>query len=369
MHQKLTLHRLQDLLERFADLNIILVGDFILNQQIIVDSQLAESVPESGKQSHQVVTTRYSLGGAGAVAKILHCLGTPSIRLFGAVGSDGYGWQLLKLLQAIGCDLHDLNVAPSWSTPASIMHIDSQGEDDSKSVVNQPTQCFDVRMRHPLGESHIASASARLARAVPNCDLVIVMDQFSEEDSGYFSPNFRRFLSELADSHFKQSFCVDSRHFVGQYTHMNAKINANDLLANNSRGTQQANSAKAAEKAERPDGDKSSVHVYEELQAAAIKLRRQLLKPVLVSLGEKGILTCDGSTSVIPPLPLTPPIDRLGSSECITAVVAAAMATGASAVEAAQVAILASNLVVHQLTTPGAISKIDLIERFQTMNR
>lgn len=368
MHQKLTLHRLQDLLERFAELNVILVGDFILNQQIVVDCQRVETIADTDKQAHQVVESRYSLGGAGAVANILHSLGVPSVRLFGAVGSDGNGWQMLKLLQAIGCDLNDLNVAPTWLTPTSILHVDSQGADDSRLAVNQPSQRFDIRMRQALSDTHLANASTRLARAIPNCDLVIVMDQFPEENSGYFSQNFRGFLSEQADTYRQQVFCVDSRYFAGQYTHMNSIINASDLLANSVGDGAKSNPAKSTEKPKQANA-KTSVHVYEELQGAAIKLRRQLLKPVLVSLGEKGILTCDGATSVIPPLTLSPPIDRMGANECITAVAAASIATGASAIEAAQVAILASNLVVHQFATPGKVSKVDLIQRFQSMNR
>ncbi len=348
MHQKLTLNRLQDLLERTTQLNVAVFGDFSLDQV-----WTCHAPTEDADESTSVTQVRYALGGAGRIVELLSAIGVRAIRPFGIVGNDGYGWQLLKMLQPLRCDLDDLAVAENWMTPVSVTC--SNREQGQKTTVLQQ---YEMRSPVPINKVRITEVLQHFAVLASHVDLVIVYDAFPEPDAGVFSSYLRGVLSEVAGRARGTPFVIDSSHFVNQYSNMTTKITANQILASDSPEGRRAKNKK----------QKSKIHVYEELQAAAMKLRRQTLKPVLVSLGEKGILTCDGSTSVIPALPITPPVDRSAVGQCITAFAAAALASDATPIEAAQMGMLAANVVMHQRSFPTLATRNQLIERFQAIN-
>lgn len=349
MHQKLTLQRLQDLLAKVTDLRVAVFGDFVLDQTLVYPQGATEhSIP--------VDQIRYGLGGAGRIVQLLSGLGVRAIRPFGLVGNDGFGWQMMRMLQPHRCDLDDLCAADQWPTPVSIQWRTAAGlgpEDTSLPAG------ITIRSSTAINKSRVTELLQHFAMLAPHVDLVVVYDAFPEKDRGLFSPYVRGVISEIAAKVRKTRFLVDSNHFVAQYTNMVTKVTANQLLESSFTDSPRP----------RPASDRTQIHVYEELQGAAMKLRRQTLRPVMVSLGEKGILTCDGSTSVIPSLPLSPPVDRTGFSDSITAVAALALACDASTIEAAQMAMLAANVVMHQKTHPTTVSRPELVDRFQAIDR
>ena len=83
---------LRDLLGRFPRLRLAVVGDFFLDQYLVIDPALAETSLETGRTCHQVVARRCSPGAAGTVVANLAALGAKAIRLVGAIGDDGEGY-------------------------------------------------------------------------------------------------------------------------------------------------------------------------------------------------------------------------------------------------------------------------------------
>lgn len=352
MHQKLTLNRLQDLLDKTAALNVAVVGDFSIEQTLTCSSPADDSKPNPVR----VTNVRYGLGGAGRIVQLLAAAGVQAIRPVGIVGNDGYGWQLMKMLQPLRCDLDDLCVADNWFTAASITQ-----NRDRKQKTRRMMPSLDAWSSTPIPKPRITELLQKFASLASHVDLVIVYDAYPEEEAGLFSPYFRNVISEVASKLRRVPFVVESKHFIGQYSHVVARITANQLL--------ESGFADHPVSQSQGDDEKSQIHVYEELQSAALKLRRQTLKPVLVSLGEKGILTCDGSTSVIPALPVNPPVDRSSANDCMTALTAAAIACDASPIEAAQMAMLGANVVMHQQTLPRLATRSQLLDRFRTINQ
>lgn len=460
MNQKLTLQRLQDVLERVTDLKVAVIGDFILQQTLTVDRTQRLSTPDSEKPAHRITEVIHSLAGAAAVASILHDLGIRQVSTFGVIGSDGNGWQLMKLLQKCVGDLSEMQVIENWVTPTYVVPAyvvpahspaasggaasggaASEGSasggsasggsasaklagvtggataSDEDRLRQDPGQSkrpelkikerFEIRTQHRLGESRTSALMEKVSKALHSFDLVIVVDQFPEAEVGYFSTHARQVLSTLADQQRDSVFYLDSRYFMHSYSHMVTKVSANDLLSSHDgdskpnapaqlsggKLTMPATAASvdpagktsgpstdrihggnqgAADKSDRSaagEAANAKLYVYEEIQGAAIKLRRQMLKPVMVELGAQGILNCDGATSVIPALPVKPPVDQTGVPPCITAVASAAMAAGGSSVEACQMAMLAANLVLHQAAGTPSISPAKLIQRFQAINQ
>ena len=82
--------RLQDLLNHFPGVTILIVGDFFLDKYLDIDSRLSEPSLETGLESYQVTNVRRYPGAAGTVASNLRALGVKVIVL-GVVGEDGEG--------------------------------------------------------------------------------------------------------------------------------------------------------------------------------------------------------------------------------------------------------------------------------------
>ena len=59
--------RLSELVARFSQARIAVLGDFFLDKYLEVDPALAEVSIETGKTAHQVVDIRCSPGAAGTV--------------------------------------------------------------------------------------------------------------------------------------------------------------------------------------------------------------------------------------------------------------------------------------------------------------
>ena len=74
--ENMTLERLAELIDRFPEQRIAVVGDFFLDKYLDVDPALAELSLETGKTAHQVVAVRPSPGAAGTVVSNLSALGT-----------------------------------------------------------------------------------------------------------------------------------------------------------------------------------------------------------------------------------------------------------------------------------------------------
>ena len=108
---------LEDALASLAQARVAVFGDFCLDAYWDLDTEASEFSVETGLQVRRVRTQRYSLGGAGNVAANLVDLGVKSVRTIGVVGTDLFGGELLRLLQARGVDTQDgMVVDPAWQT-------------------------------------------------------------------------------------------------------------------------------------------------------------------------------------------------------------------------------------------------------------
>ena len=87
-------------------------------------------------------------------------------------------------------------------------------------------------------------------------------------------------------------------------------------------------------------------------------LSRKHGRPVFVTLSDQGILGADpdGEVEHASALPVRGPIDIVGAGDAVTANLTAALAAGASAHEAMEIAMVAASIVIHQLGTTGTAS-------------
>ena len=63
--------RLQDLLNHFPGITVLIVGDFFLDKYLDIDPRLSEPSLETGLEAYQVTSVRRYPGAAGTVANNL----------------------------------------------------------------------------------------------------------------------------------------------------------------------------------------------------------------------------------------------------------------------------------------------------------
>jgi sugar/nucleoside kinase (ribokinase family) len=84
---------------------IAVLGDFCVDQYLVIDPDWKKTSVETGKPVRGVVDQRHSPGGAGNVAVNVATLGVAAVHCLGCVGDDPYGAYLAADLRAAGCDV------------------------------------------------------------------------------------------------------------------------------------------------------------------------------------------------------------------------------------------------------------------------
>ena len=88
-------HRaIERMLTEIPNRKIAVIGDFFLDNYLIIDPSLAEISLETGKTANQVVQIQHSPGAAGSVTSNLSTIGVGQIFAIGAIGEDGAGYDL-----------------------------------------------------------------------------------------------------------------------------------------------------------------------------------------------------------------------------------------------------------------------------------
>jgi sugar/nucleoside kinase (ribokinase family) len=72
----------------------LVVGDVCLDRWCRYDPLLSEPSRETGIPRNAVIETEVTPGAAGTVAANLASLGAGRVSVLGAVGEDGFGWEL-----------------------------------------------------------------------------------------------------------------------------------------------------------------------------------------------------------------------------------------------------------------------------------
>lgn len=321
--------RLKSLVGRYRDLRIALVGDFCLDRYFEIDPARREVSLETGLEVHNVTRVRCQPGAAGTVLNNLAALGVGEILPVGFRGDDGEGWELERALRAVpGVELASFFVTPerrtfTYSKPL-VMHPGGPPVELNR---------LDVKNWTPTPstvEDRLRGAVFELARTV---DAMIVLDQVDVEGTGAVTRSVLGALEEVSRRRLDLLIVADSRRGLAGFPPVIYKMNAAELA----KLTGEATDDLAA------------------VRAAAERLARRNGRPVFVTLAQKGIVGAspDGASEHAPSLPLRGPIDIVGAGDSVTANLTAALAAGASLLEAMMLAQAAASIVVHQLGTTG----------------
>jgi rfaE bifunctional protein kinase chain/domain len=319
--------RLASLLADFARCRVAVCGDFFLDAYLEIDPRLNEPSIETGKTAYQVVGKRNQPGAGGTVCNNLAALGVGEIRAISVTGDDGQGYSLRQALEQRGIRTDGLITAPERFTPTYTkpMLRGPGGQEELNRL--------DIKNRSPLSPVLEASICQWLEKTLAHVDAIIVADQVSERNCGVVTDTVRDCLAQLGRREPGKLIFADSRERISLFRDMTIKPNRFEAV-----------------------GEVGGEPPRERAIAAARELRNQSHRPVFLTLDREGICPVDGSVSPIvpcPPVTAEERIDIVGAGDSTTAGIVSALASGASAVEAAVVGNLVASITIRQIGTTG----------------
>lgn len=332
--------RLKEILGRFAQLKIGLLGDLFLDRYLDIDPSVHEISVETDLEAYQVARVRNQPGALGTVMNNLKALGVGTMVPVTVVGDDGEAFDLLKELDARGIGTEAVVRDPARQTPTYTKPMKQDG-----AGVWQELNRLDLRPREPLAVESQQQVLARLEEVFADTDGLIVLDQVPEEGWGVVTPAVRDRLAELSEAHPEKLIFVDSRSHIGRFRRGVLKPNLHECLR-----------AVGREPSDDPQLGRD----------AAGELSRQNGQQLYCTMGADGILIVDPKAEPIhvPAYPVTGPIDIVGAGDSTTSGIVASLLSGATPTEAAAVGNLVASITVQQLGTTGTATPDQVLGRW-----
>ncbi len=332
--ERLSLPELQQLLAAIRRVRVGVFGDFALDVYWFVDPREKELSLETGLPTQPVAEAAIAPGGASNVVNNLVALGCGRVEVFGVIGDDVWGREMLRIFAALAVYTDGLLCAPrDWATPTFVKpHF--HDEEGSR---------FDFGNYNRLADETADRLLASLASRLPDLDMVIVNEQVKQ--GIHRSDRLRRGLAALIREHPDRKFIVDSRHYSDAYPGAYLKIN--DQEATRLVGVEYA--------------DNALVLKEHALEAARALCARQS-RPAFVTRGARGLVVAEErGTYEIPGIQILGRIDPVGAGDTLLAGAAAALAAGASPVTAAVLGNLAASITVQKIRQTGTASPAELL--------
>ncbi len=308
----------EQILQRFAELRIIVVGDLMLDEYLF--GIVRRISPEAPVPVVEWTEESFVPGGAANVVNNLLALGA-QVSVFGVVGDDEKGRTLTAHLAESGADVLGVLVEPSRITTCKTRVIAH-----SQQVVR-----LDREQRHPLTESTQRELLRRLEATLPRANAVVLSDY----QKGVLTPSLARAVIERCAS---AGIPVTAnpkppllRHLSGAKL---ASINLQEAQAF-------ANSL----------GNDIELHALSQIAPLAHLWREMLgLHALAITLGAQGILlsTDDTPTLHVRAMPVEV-YDTAGAGDTVIAALTCALAAGANWHTAARLANAAAGSVVRHV--------------------
>lgn len=332
--------RLKELLERFSEVSVALVGDLFLDRWYEIDPRLDEPSLETGLSAHQVVRTRCAPGAGGNVLSNLSALGVGEISCVSMVGADGDGWELLNCLKARRVNTERVIVSKDVVTPLYLkpMFLENGGllEGNRMDVKNFRAT------PEALEDALICGMEAVSRRA----NAVILLDQICEEGCGVVTPRLRAVAAELSGSGRDALFFADSRAFIHKFRNVTIKCNNFEALRMTGRSE---------------DGEFDAAKVF----ACMDDLRARTGGEAFITCNRYGCaVEQDGVQQLVETARQTGEIDVCGAGDACTAGIVAALSAGARPAEAAFIGCLASGVTVRKLGQTGTASPQEMLDLY-----
>lgn len=326
--------RLTELLDRFPQLKIGLLGDLFLDRYYNINPDAKELSIETGLEAYQIPDVANQPGALGTVMNNLAALGVGELSPVTVIGDDGHGFDLVKSLESLPVDGQGIvrrseRLTPTYTKP---VRRTAAGVEEMNRL--------DIRTCAPLKHEASRLVASQLERLFQEADGIIVLDQINETDWGVVNAEVRDALHQLCRKHPEKLTFVDSRAHLFEFSCGILKGNEAELRA--------------------VCGDE------ENIEAAMRRIYDTTGWPVYCTQGEAGILVQSGPDEPVsaPGYPVDGPVDIVGAGDSATSGIVASLLVGASPVEAAMVGNLVASVTVQKLGDTGTATPAEVLARF-----
>ncbi len=308
--------RLSALIAGFADRRVLVAGDLMLDE--FIWGKVSRISPEAPVPVVSVTGESYYPGGAANVARNLREF-TPHAAVMGLAGTDASGCRLAELLASAGIDTAGVQQDAGTLTTVKTRII----------ARHQQVVRVDRERAAPLTSAQTERAAAYIDRVIATLDAVIVADY----GKGFLTQPLADHLCRAARAHGK-ILAVDP------HPHTSLSWTGATII--------KPNRAEAFLAAGLPPSDDDS-HLAE---AGRRLLERWNPAALLITLGEHGMLLFENNAPPYRiPARAKDVFDVSGAGDTAIAVLALALAAGATPSEAAELANRAGGIVVGKLGT------------------
>lgn len=310
----MAMNKFRDILERFSDQLILVIGDCMLDEYVYGDVRRVS--PEAPVPVVDVERVECVPGGAANTALNIRALGA-HCRLVGVVGADLAGDQLITLLDAAGVDTSGLQRCNDRPTTKKTRIVAR-----SQQIVRT-----DVETAEPVlpsaGRKLVKSVAAAAAGA--NCCVIsdyakgVVCDRTSAQ---FIAETNRIGIASLVDPK-GRDFTRYARATLVKPNHLETEVAVNRII-----------------------------RTADELDEAAAQLRRDLVSSaLLITRGADGMSFYGADQPVHLPTEAATVYDVTGAGDTVISTLAVAHASGADLLDAARIANTAAAIAVSRQGT------------------
>ena len=308
---------LVNIIQRFADQRIVILGDAIADKFLHGSiSRVSREAPVFILRHQQTETLP---GGAANCAMNLVALGA-RVSLIAVTGDDESGSELRAKLEAAGVDIDGVIVSGQVQTTTKVRILAGHSHSTKQQVIRVDYE------GEPLDNDEIRSAILkRLEQAFNGANAFVISDY----NYGVVETRAAELIRRRADV----PVLVDSRFKLSEFTGFTAATPNQEEVENIAGG---------------------AISSTEDLESAAKALKKRLgHHALLVTRGGKGMTLLEGDDAPlhIPAVGAQQAVDVTGAGDTVIATFALALASGASFVNAAQLANYAGGLVVMKRGT------------------
>jgi len=306
-----------EIVERFPGKRIVLVGDFMLDRYIYGDAERIS--PEAPVPVLRVVERSDLVGGAGSVALNVLSLGA-RVQCFGLLGQDPFGDRVREFLEQAGADVSGLLRVDDRPTITKTRLVGLAEHRHRQQILR-----VDDELVRPPSDADTRRILDEVCAVIPGCDVVCLEDYAK----GMLSAEICATIIKTAREHGKPVFVDPMR--GGRWE----KYAWATLLTPNRAELEQGIGKRIAD---------------EELHAESMGLIRRLqLDALVVTLGRDGALLAYGNdTSRRFPTRPRAVYDNTGAGDAVLAMMAVAVAAGATLEQAVPLSNVAGGLEVSK---------------------
>lgn len=333
--------RIIELFDRFKKLKIAVVGDFVLDKYLKIDTRLNEPSLETPHDAFQVVSCRQYPGASGTIANNLAGLGVGGIYAVTFIGDDGNGYELKREMTNRGFRFDYVINTSEMITPSYVkpMMWDGTGPEVESNRL-------DIKNFKNTTKSLENSILEMLDRVFEEVDAVIILDQMVESNCGVITDKVREKLIELGGKHTDKIIYADSRSKIQMFRKMSIKCNNFEAC-----------------KAFYPylNNEPDEEMVLE----CGFRLFKQNNRPAFITMGKKGIMTFgEMGAMVVPTEDVPQPYDICGAGDSVSASVVSSLAAGADEVEAAFMGNMVAAVTIRKIGVTGTASLEEVLETY-----